>query len=174
MTRFFCSDLPHRWRKGCHFVLAFFWLTGLVSGILVCLSAGDSFVSWMRSTVYWSVSIVGLLFVTIFPFLISAFAVFISRPGLLLPICFCKAFLFSLVSMGTVQAFGSAGWLIRCLLLFSDCVSVPLLYWYWLRFLPGTRTFCGWETVAILALGALIGSVDYRIISPFLVHLIKF
>lgn len=174
MVWFPFSDLPYRRRNGCCFVLAFCWLAGLVCGILVCLSAGSSLSSWMRSTVFGSVSIVSLLFAAILPFLLSAFAVYISKPALLLVICFCKAFLFSFVSLGVYQAFGSAGWLIRLLLLFSDCMLIPLLFWYWHRHLMSKCSFCVWESVFVLALSVLIGSIDFSIISPFLVSLIDF
>lgn len=173
MARFFCPDSPHWWRKGCRFFLACSWLSGLACGILVYLSAGGLLVSLMRSTVYVPVSIVGLLCVTTLPFLFSALAVFLSKPGLLLPICFGKAFLLAFVSIGIFQAFGSAGWLLRWLLLFGDCASVPVLYWFWLRYLPGTRPLCGWEAFSMLSLGVLIGSVNYSVISPFLVRLIE-
>lgn len=173
MARFFCSGLPHWWRKGCRFFLAFSWLAGLACGILVYLSAGNFLLSLMRSTLYVPVSIVGLLCVTTFPFLLSAFAVFLSKPVLLLPICFGKAFLFAFASIGILQAFGSAGWLLRWLLLFSDCASIPLLYWFWLRYLPGYRSLSGWEAASMLSLWLLIGSVNYSVISPLLARLIE-
>ena len=174
MAWFPFSDLPYRRRKGGCFLLAFCWIAGLVCGIWVCLSAGSSFSSWMRSTVYGSVSIVSLHFVTILPFLLSAFAFFISSPALLLAICFCKAFFLSFISLGVYQAFGSAGWLIRHLLLFSDCMSAPLLYWYWRHHLLSNDSFCVWKSACVLALSILIGSINYCIISPFLASLIDF
>lgn len=174
MTRFLSSDLLHWRRKGSKLILAFSWLLGLICGILVCLSAGNSFASWMRSTVYGAVSIVSLLFVTILPFLFSALAVYLSKPVLLLVICFCKAFLLSYVSLGVYQAFGSAGWLVRYLLSFSECMSAPLLYWCWQRYLLGKASLFGWESAYAFALAVLIGSADYCIISPFLASLIDF
>lgn len=173
MARFFCPGSSLWWRRGCRFFLACSWLSGLVCGILVSLSAGSLLVSLMRSTLYVPVSIVGLLCVTILPFLFSALAVFLSRPGLLLPICFAKAFLLAFVSVGILRAFGSAGWLLRWLLLFGDCASVPVLYWFWLRYISGNRPLCGWEAISMLSLGLLIGSVNYSVISPFLVRLIE-
>lgn len=173
MARFFCSDLPHWWRKSCRCFLAFFWVTGLACGILVHLTAGSLLVPLMRSAACAPVSIFGLLCVSVLPFLLSAFVVFLSKPVLLLPICFGKAFLFSFVSLGIYQAFGSAGWIFRWLLLFNDCACVPLLYWFWLRYLSGDRPLYCWEAALILSLEMLIGSVNYNIISPFLARLIE-
>ncbi len=167
------SGLRHRRRKGCRFILAFCWLAGLICGIFIYLSSANSLTSMMRSVLYAPVSIVGLLCVTVLPFLLSAFAVFFFRPVWLLPICFAKAFLFAFISMGIVQDFGSAGWLIRCLLLFSDCIGVPILYWFWMRCLSDDRRLSGWELTWIFSLVLLVGSVNKSIISPVLAHLIE-
>lgn len=174
VARFFCPDLSNLWRKGCRFYLACFWLSGFLCGILVYLYAGRTLVSMMRSTLRVSVSIVGMLCVTTLPFLLSAFAVFLSKPALLLPICFGKAFLLAFVSIGMLQAFGSAGWLLRWILLFSDFVYVPLLYCFWLRHISGVRPLDSWETALMCSLGLLIGSVNFSVISPFLAGLIVF
>ena len=126
----------------------------------------------MRGAVGRPVSIVGLLCVTIFPFLFSAFAVYISEPWLLLPVSFGDAFVLSFVSLGVMQCYGSAGWLVRWLLTFSASLAAPLLYLYWLRHLTGRRRFSSLEAACVLCLYALIGSVDFRLISPLLVRLI--
>ena len=54
----------------------------------------------MLRSVFAPVSIVGLLGVTLLPLLCSAFAVYISRPGLLMAAAFCKAFLFGFIALG--------------------------------------------------------------------------
>lgn len=174
MAQCLYPDRPFQSRKACRFILAFFWISGLICGFLVYLSAETSLVPLMHSILSETVSIVSLLCVTALPFLLSIFMVFFSKPWLILPICFCKAFLFSFVSIGILQLYGSAGWLIRFLLLFSDCVTVPFLYWFWLRCLTRTDLFFGCTSAFLLALGFLIGSMDYRIISPVLARLIEF
>lgn len=127
----------------------------------------------MLGAVRGAQSIASLLMITLFPFLISAFAVSFSMAWVLFPVCFCKAFAFSFVSMGVAQAFGYAGWLVRLLLLFSDCAGMPVLYGFWLRHLPGGRPADAWETVFLLAAFLLLGSVDYHIVSPFLAGLLS-
>lgn len=174
MARSSLHSLPHRHRKSCHFLLAFCWILGLFCGMLVYLAAEASLVPLMRSAVLCTVSITGLLYATILPFLISAFAIAFSWPALILPICFCKALFFSFVSLGVLQAFGSAGWVVRYLLLFSDCVAMPFLYGFWLRHLPDKRSVTLMESALMLGIYILLGSVDYRIISPFLARLIYF
>ncbi len=172
VARFSCSDLPHGWRKASNFILAFTWLAGFLCGVLVSLRTGNSLASLMRSALYAPVSIVGLLCVTALPFLFSAFAVFLSKPILLLVICYVKAFLFAFCSTCILQAYGSAGWLIQWLLLFGDCLSMPLLYWFWARYLSGDHSLHFLESAWIISLALLTAGISYRVISPFLSRLI--
>lgn len=166
--------LPHSFRKGWRFFLALFWFAGLLCGIFAYLSAEDSILSLMRMTPSGSVSIVGLLCVTVLPFLLSAFAVSISMPALILLLCFCKAFLFAFVSLGVLQVFGTAGWLFRWLFLFGDCAVIPVLYCFWLQHPVVLRQAFHWKTALLPTAGLIIGIVDYRIISLLLAGLIEF
>lgn len=159
------------WRKGSRNHLAFSWIAGLLFGSLAYLAAGEWSLSLMRSALYAPVSIVGILCVSLLPFLISAYAVFLSNFSLLLLISFAKAFLFSFVSLGIWVSFASAGWLMRILLLFADWTCLPLLYGFWLRSL--SRRVGLWETMLVFALIGLLGSIYFRVISPFLVGLIE-
>jgi len=164
--------MPHRRRKSRHRILAFCWVLGLLCGAVVSLSAESSLVPLMHSAACRPVSITSLLCVTILPFLISALAVASSWTALIFPLCFCKAFSFAFVSLGVFQAYGSAGWIVRYLLLFSDCAAVPFLYGFWLRCLSGRHTLCLFDTALMLGICILLGSMDYRIISPYLARLI--
>lgn len=96
----------------------------------------------------------------------------ISEPWLLLIVSFGDAFVLSFVSLGVMRCGGSAGWLVRWLLVFSASLASPLMYLYWLRHLTGRRRFDGLEAACVLCLCALIGSVDFRLVSPLLARLI--
>lgn len=172
MARFFHHGLPLWWRKGSACFLALSWFLGLLSGAAIFFSAGIAYFSWMRGVLHGSVSIVGLLCVTVLPFLLSAFAVFISEPWLLLPISFGKALLFSFISLCVLESFGSAGWLVRWLLMFSDLLFVPVLYWFWHRHISGEHCFSGSVSLLLLSLCILIGSIDFCYVSPYLANLI--
>ena len=172
MAQLFHRNMPAWWRKYCFLFLAFCWIAGLLSGASACLAAGASLISLMRGAAARPVSIVSLLGVTMFPFLLSAFAVYISEPWLLLPVSFGDAFVLSFVSLGVMRCGGSAGWLVRWLLVFSASLASPLMYLYWLRHLTGRRRFDGLEAACVLCLCALIGSVDFRLVSPLLARLI--
>lgn len=155
-------------------LLAFLMLLGFLCGAFFTVDPLPASVSLMRTAASSRVSIVGLMTVLLLPFLISAFAVYTSSPFLLFPVCWLKAFFFS-YSAGMISlAFGNAGWLVRWLLLFSSGLSLPLLIWFCMRQGDGTyredllRDF---TVCAVLIL--LIGSLDFRVISPFLVKLIE-
>ncbi len=159
-------------RNGCRFVLAFFWILGLIFGVFLFQTAGDSFLPLMRSIPQGAVSIMSLFCSVYLPFLFSAFAVICSQTIILFPISFCEAFLLSFVSFGVTQAYGTAGWLIRSMLLFSNFFCAPILYFLWLRYLSGFRRFSLLEFLFIGCAVILIGSIHYSIITPLLVRLI--
>lgn len=171
MARFLLHDLPAWWRKGSTAFLAFSFFGGLISGAAAFLFSGDSLLPMMRSSLYCSVSIVSMLLILTLPFLLSALAVSFSEPRLLLLVSYGKAFLFSFVLLGISRAFGSAGWLIRWLLAFGDCATLPLLYLYWQRHISGEVKFSNAECLVFLSLYFLAGSIDYCLIAPFLAGL---
>lgn len=174
MARIFLRDGFGFWRKGSTVFLALCYLLGLFCGAVFCILSGYSISSLMRSVPHGAVSIVDLLSVTALPFLLSAFAVFISEPRLIFFICFGKAFLFCVISLGISEAFGSAGWLVRWLSMFSDIMGMPVLYLYWLRILSSGRKPLFGETFVFASLIFLIGSIDFCLITPLLAGLIHF
>lgn len=151
--------------------LAFFWLLGLVLGAFVPLFAGESILSLMRSAASTPVSIVSLLSTALLPFLCSAIAISASAPALLLCICFLKAFCFSAVSVLVFYAFGSAGWLVRCLILFSDIATVPLFFNFCRRHITGESNL-SLTDVLTCALAVIFCFLDWAYISPLLSELI--
>lgn len=156
MARFLHHSDSFTLRKWPAFLLAFSWLLGLGCGGLVFRSADESIVSLMRMAVLKPVSIVGLLSCTLLPFLFTAFAVYVSLPALLLLIGFSKAFLYAYVSCAVLAAFGSAGWLVRGFLMFSDTIGAVLLYSCWMRSLsrrgiPSVYTVCMYGITASAA-----------------------
>lgn len=153
-------------------LLAFFWLSGILAGIRMYACSGISFASWMRGSL-GAVSIVSLTTVTLLPFLLSAIAVSLSCRWLIYPLAIGKGLSFSFVSMGCLCSFGCSGWLIGCLFCFSELISVPMLYWFWLRCLRGKGKGFAAEVTLLCSLCFLIGSVDYCLVSPFLAMLIN-
>ena len=121
--------------------LSLVWLCGLAMGLIFHCIIGSVFASLMSGILSESVSIVGLVCVIILPFLLSAFAVYIDLRWLLYPICFGKTMLVSLIASSVWVQFGSAGWLAWLLTMFSDMISLPLLYRYCMRHVSGFSSF---------------------------------
>ena len=161
-------------RKWTSVVLACFWSGGLVFGILLFFLASNSTASLVRQAACAPVSVSNLLMTNLLPFLVSGLAVYIQRPQLLYGCAFLRGCLLTFVATGTILAFGSAGWLVRLLLLFSDiCLAVPL-YLYWLRHISGLRRFSALHSSGFAAAALLIGSIDYCFVAPFLVRILDF
>lgn len=153
-------------------VLAVVWILGLVFGSVLVTVSDDSYFLLMCEAANCPVSITGLIASVFLPFLISAFAVFIGKPKLIFVICFCQAAGFSFAAAAALAAFGSAGWLIGSLLLFSDICFNPVLCWFWIRQISANRNSFPADAFVCTAFAALIGSVDLCVVSPFLAMLI--
>ena len=154
-------------RKGMSLILAICWINGIVFGVFCYSSSPTEVTSLMHRTLSCSVSIVGLLNAALIPFLLSTLFIATSMPLLLPGLCFVKAFLFSFVSIGVLKSFGSGGWLLRFFLLFSDCVTLPLLlgYWQWSVSAPGKLRWIEISCVVFFAV-VLVTILDYRVIAP--------
>ena len=172
MGSFFQRRFYQSRRKSIASYLAFVWLAGLLLGSALAMSPGSTSDSLMRSVFSSTVSISGLLATLYLPLLFSAFAVYISQIWLLIPICFFKALFFSYIAAKFSLLLLSGSWLFRFLFLFSDCLTVPVLYLIWYRAFHRDRreVFCSCLLAGFLFL--LIGIVDYRCISPFLIRLL--
>ena len=172
MTQYANFRAFFHWRRSGKWLLILCWSTGLLFGNAVATNAGEFLVPMMRSAVSAPVSILGLLAAAVLPFLISAYAVSISEPWLLLIISTLKAFGFSFSACAVSLAFGQSSWLVRFLFLFSDHCVMPLLWLYWLRHISGEKAFSLQEMACFIAAAVVIGWMDYFMISPFLAALI--
>lgn len=164
MARFLYSNsFLLRRRIHCIF-LAVFWMLGLYFGFRLSLRADATLLSWMCQVRSHPVSIIGMAGGLFLPFLFSALAVSLRQNWLLPAIAFLKAWLFAYIAWSIWRTYPAGGWLAVALLQFSSIWGSLILWVYWLR--PGA----GSSGAYLLAL-ALVGSVDYFVISPFLVSL---
>ena len=171
MARFmhwFISIPPRKWASG---FLALCWSGGLICGISLFALTGDT-ASLIVQAASCGVSIRNLMMANLLPFLFSAFVVYLRQPKLILLIAFFRGCLFSYVAMGIVTAFGSAGWLVQILLMFSDLLLTVLLYFYWLQHISGVQRFSAMQSAAVAASVFLLASVDYCWIAPILVRIL--
>lgn len=152
--------------------LAICWIAGLLLGTAYGYRADHFYLHLMRIAVFSHMSIVGLLIILYFPLLFSAFAVYMKRPHWLAVVSFLKAFLFSSCGAALYVAFGSAGWLVRLMLQFSDICSLPFFYWFCMRNITGQKNLMWHDLLICCAVMAILGLFDFCLISPFLVNFI--
>lgn len=169
-----CVNISFRpfWRKFSPWLLALSWFLGMLLGVPAAVAASSFLVPMMHQSIQCAVSIPGLLAATVVPFLLSAFAVSLSEPWLLLIISTFKAFSFSFCSCGVSLAFGQSSWLVRFLFLFSDHLLIPLLYLYWMRHIRGQAINRSWELYGCIGAALLVGGIDRFLVAPFLASLV--
>ena len=162
-----------RWlicRQG-YLLLALSCCCGAVCGIYVAFGSEESVLSLMRMAMVSRVSIVGLTVSAVLPFLFAALAAYVGQPVLLCILGFLRMFAFTFLGCCIHLAFGSAGWLLRCLFQFTDGCALALLCWFSLRLIPAPAGFptrdLGFCAVVCVAVSAL----DHLMISPFLAAL---
>lgn len=161
-----------RYKKFWIIQLACCIILGLLVGISIPAFSSSDTASLMLSAVSCRLSIVGLLVSSILPFLISAFAVSLSQPFLLLLQAFLKMLCFGFCSVCVINAFGSYGWLVRLLFLFTDFIIIPLLCWLWIR--SNRIPYTSWviDCLCCCAIGLVAGCIDRIWICKFLTYLV--
>ena len=174
MTGIFINGYQRFLRKGATLILAFSWISGLLLGFGLCDIVGSYAVSLMRGCVYSPVSIVWFFAFAIFPFLLSALAVYLSFPWLILLICFGRAVLFGFVFAGLESVWENSAWLVRIGLLFEDFFLIPILYLFWHRhiFRDGRFPLGDWLATVVWIIPAVV--VQIKLIQPFFAEIMIF
>ena len=158
--------------RGPAVVLACLVFIGLLTGILLSCDARNQY-SFRIPQLGTRTEITGSITVLLPAYLLSACAVFINRPVLILPIAFWKVFSVGFVFSGLMFSGGSAGWLVACLTMFAGVCSMPVLCWYWLRCI-GIRHFVLRDFLVGLCFLLVIGLADFFVIAPFLSNILIF
>lgn len=164
-ARFSCKSFLNR------YLLISFWFVGLLFGLYFTSDTSVSSVSLMRSVTQDRLSFIGLFLMFTFPFFISAALFRLSKPLLILPIIFFKAFTYSCCLYSVMFAYGEAGWLVRWLLLFSESCIIVLFIWYCIRNISGGVAAVKADLVLCCVLSVVIICIDYYIVSPLSVVL---
>jgi hypothetical protein len=153
----------------CFCFLAVAWVFGVLLGAYVSRSSEPFPV---RVDVLGSVSFFSLLTATLLPFLFTSVSICFSKPNLITVLAFYEAFLLAYCSQLFHSAYGSAWWFISCLVLFSDCMTAPLIWFLWLRFLrPIDRRTCYTVVTINTLLAVVIVYFDYRYIVPLVLEI---
>lgn len=150
------------------------WLCGLAGGVFIATGLDHTHFLLMRPSNLYGLSIFRQLAAVYLPFLFAAYAVSIDNPKLLLVLCFVKAFAFSFCGCLVFNAYGTAGWLVRLLLLFTDVFTIPVLIWYCLRHIDSQIYSAKRDLIICILLITIVVCFDYFVISPFTAELIDY
>ena len=167
MSRFYPQNLMGCRHRSCKFYLVVWWLTGIAGGLFLAADAGVYF-SLMRACCDCRVSIVNLLLIPCFPFLISAIAVYFLLPMILYLCAAFKMFCFTYCICSLFATFAHAGLLVCVLLMFTNLLTVPALCRFqWLCASNGRKYLFRNAAVCLLWF-AVVCTVDYLWIAPLL------
>jgi hypothetical protein len=73
----------------------------------------------------------------------------------------------------TLRAFGTAGWMIRCMVMFADICTLPFFYSFCQRHVCGTSHLSIFDGLYVIA-SILICSLDVYCISPFFAEVLQY
>ena len=166
MCKFLHLQFANRLRKYAVFILAYSWIIGLLLGITVAKNVTISFPALTAAS--QNHSFTSALIVIVFPYIVSVLLMYMGLAQFIPAVAFLKSFNFAYVSWILMRDFGSASWLIQFLMMFSDCVSLPLLWWLWCRSLKSGHTSPISSSVPIVTAVIIIAILEHRFISPIL------
>ena len=152
-----------------YFILSI--LLGFSVGFYFFENTGNSPILLMRVALCCNVSISSLLCSVFLPFLLSFLCVYFSKQWLLYWICFWKMFSFGFSANCLLRAFGSAGWLVQSLSMFSDLAALIMLTWFCVRNLRICRHPARKDFLVATSVVFPICVADYIFISPFVASL---
>lgn len=172
MYKRFRKIIPIIMRDADVLTLACILLFGYLIGTFLAIETLVNFYTLMRSAANSPVSIVGSLISAFLPFLLAFATVHYKKPALLLLILFCKAIVFSHCSMCCYLAFGSGGWLVRLLLLFSEILIFPVLCRFAILYIGQPKHLRRCDVLICTAAAIFVAIINFYFISPYLAMLI--
>ena len=143
------------------------WLSGFAIGFLGGFLGRDCLISLLCEITPAKDSFIQKTTIVLFPFLLSALAVYLNCPKWLFLICGTKAAHFSFRCFLLYLCYGQACWLSCCLFMFTEICSLPCLFFYCIRHISLRRDRCLYTHVLILILVAVFAILDYRVVSPY-------
>ncbi len=144
------------------------WLCGVLLGISVYNSSRDIFVSLMRRLVVSPMSIVGLLSVFILPVIFVVALGFCGDSFVPVIMCAVKGFCFTVACLSCYGAYGSNGWFIQILILFTDNLSVLLLLVMSLAYFVRRIRFSVSSGIYIFLFVTVTVILDHCAVEPYL------
>lgn len=168
MTVRFFPDETAFLRKCSTIFLALCWCSGLYFSWILYDGMGGVPHGLLQSAVGMHLHMEDLLISGMLPFIVSWLAVYGGFSWLMFGIVFIKALLHGYYSLSVMAQFGSAGWLLRCLLLFSDSVFCVLLILFWISYFRGEGKLCPGRCFCYFSAVCLVCSLDVSFVAPIL------
>lgn len=162
--------LNDRKRRISTIFLAFAWCFGLWLGSAFARNIDGGHAALILQAADAPVKLIGSLTIVWLPLALGVVFVRFLSPKLLYGLCLLDGALLGAGCRQVALAFGSAAWLIRLLLFFSDLLMIPLLLHFSYVCLSRRQLH---RPAAYFVLSALVGCVDYCFVSPFLAMLIE-
>lgn len=156
--------------KSIFFNLSFFSIAGFFIGCLAGERYQSSF-SLMHHYFSSPVSIVGMFFICVLPFLFAALAVYMNKIHLLFSLVLLRAASFGYCSVLLIHSFSDCGWLVRFFLLFAQVALLPAYFFFILHGVRKRHHLA----VGLLIMVAYIGVVvclDFFVVSPYLAFIL--
>lgn len=156
--------------QGCNcsmriFILAFLWTVSIAIGMYMAFGLKEVNISFMQGVVSQHISFAGLAVILLLPLFISIIALWLGFKELIRILCCLRGLVLGYCLLGLLQAFGSAGWLVCTMLLFSNIAGSLILFCIWVS--------SSFNKIFSLIFVVLIGCMDYFLISPYLVYIIN-
>lgn len=166
-----CKCLRYLSEHKRYVLFCFSFFLGLLVGALyiTCYPIFSS----VRLVEYSQMSIVMGFIISALPFIIYYIFVRYSVFYCLFPFAFIRAFTFMYCFSAISVAYADAGWLVRLLLMFSGCFSVPLLLWYAVRQLLQENNDLKCDLLFCLVFILAIRCIDSYVVSPFAMKLLR-
>ena len=158
-------------RQSRYIVFCLFWLAGFLLGMVLVAGLDGSLFSLMRPAFGGWVSIIRQFAALILPFLFAAFAAYSNKPFFVQFLCLLKACGFTFCGMAINSAYGSAAWLVRFLLQFSDTLTLPIFCWFCLQILRKKCVVLN-DLIICIVFAAIFVCIEHFAVLPFLAELI--
>lgn len=168
MENDFMLCIKRIWEKNSVYFLAFFWTFSIFAGIILGSKSVPHISSLMLSAASDSMSITGMFLIYILPLIFSIISIRLKVSLLILPLSVIKGFFNGFLSASVCVAFGSAGWLICLLLLFTNSVSSVFLMWFWFKYLHNPNSHLMRYFIICVTFSICMFAFDVFVISPFL------
>ena len=159
----YCSQQP----RASKYLLPLSWLGGMLLGFSFALLAKDVLLQQFFGILYAQTTFVSILLASVFPYLLCALFYWLEQDWMIYFICFFKSACFMYCALAVGVACGSAAWLVRVLFLFTDCCTIPVLYYYCSCLIRADDSLGKLLHWGVHIYACMIPVADYCIVSPF-------